>query len=264
MAARQPHNVLGQLQHVDLSVGVADVDRVRLVGVQQAVDALDKVGVVLEGARLGAPAIDGQRLVGQGLIDEVGHDTAVVQAHARAIGIEDAHDARLQAVVAVVGHRHCLGKALGLVVDAARADGVDVAPVALRLRVHLRVAVDLRGGGEEVARTLVLGQTQCVVGSQRADLERRDGMLQVVVGAGRGSEVQHGVERAIDVDVLADVVLDEAKALMPKQVGDVVHVASNEVVHADDGVTFGNEPVAQVRPQEAGGAGDEYTHDPLQ
>ena len=63
--------------------------------------------------------------------------------HARAVGVEDADDAGVEAVEPVVRHRHGLGEALGLVVHAAGADRVDVAPVGLGLRVDLGVAVDL-------------------------------------------------------------------------------------------------------------------------
>jgi hypothetical protein len=60
-------------------------------------------------------------------------------------------------VVALVGHGERLGEALGLIVDAARADRVDVAPVRLRLGMDLWVAVDLAGRGEQEAGALVLG-----------------------------------------------------------------------------------------------------------
>jgi hypothetical protein len=54
-------------------------------------------------------------------------------------------------VLAAVVKRQALGGALPLVVAGALADGVDVAPVGLGLRVLERVAVDLGGGGEEEA-----------------------------------------------------------------------------------------------------------------
>ena len=46
-------------------------------------------------------------------------------------------------VIAVIRHRHRFGEALRLVVHAARADRVHVAPVGLLLRVHQRIAVHL-------------------------------------------------------------------------------------------------------------------------
>ena len=38
------------------------------------------------------------------------------------------------------------------------------------LRMHERVAVDFRGGGEQKPGALVLGQSQRLVGAQRTDL----------------------------------------------------------------------------------------------
>ena len=92
--------------------------------------------------------------------------------------------------VAVVGHDDRLGEALGLVVAAAEADRVDVAPVVLALRVLLGVAVDLAGAGQQVAGVLGLGQAERVVRAERADLERLDRILQIIDRAGRAGEVQ--------------------------------------------------------------------------
>ena len=92
----------------------------------------------------------------------------------RAVGVEDAHDPRLDPVVAVIGHRDRLGEPLGLVVAAARADRVDVAPVVFALGVDLGIAVDLGRAGQQEPRVLGLGQPERIVGAERADLERRD------------------------------------------------------------------------------------------
>ena len=87
-------------------------------------------------------------------------------------------------MLAVIGHRHRLGEALGLVVAAARADGVDVAPVFLRLRMHERVAVNFRGRGNQEARALFHGQAERFVCAKRADLERLDREIQIIHRAG--------------------------------------------------------------------------------
>ena len=160
----------------------------------------------------------------------------------------------------VIGHGHRLGEALGFVVDAAGAHRVHVPPVALGLRVDLRIAVDLGGRREQVARTLGLGQAQRLVGAQRADLERRDGLLQVVDRTRRAGKVENPVHRALDVDEAGDVVLDELEGRVADQVGDVVRRPGDEVVHPDHLVPLGDEPVAEMGAQEAGGAGDEDTH----
>ena len=177
---------LGQLPHRELA-RVADVHRIAPVALEQAVDAVDQVGHIAEGARLRAVAVDREGIAPQRLHDEVRHHAAVVRAHARAVGIEDPDDARVDSVIAMIGHRHRLGEALRLVVDAARPDRVHVAPVALRLRMDLRIAVDLGGGRDQEAGTLRLGQPERLVGAERADLERLDGLLEIVDRAGRAT-----------------------------------------------------------------------------
>ncbi len=149
----------------------------------QADDPFDEIVHVLHAPRLAPLAVDGEGFAGEGLLDKVRHHPAVVGAHPRAEGVEDAHDAGVHAVVAVVGHGDRLRVALGLVVDAADTDGVDVAPVTLVLGVDERVAVDLGGRGEHEAGPPCEGETQGVVGPHGADLEDRDGDALEVHGA---------------------------------------------------------------------------------
>ena len=109
------------------------------------------------------------------------------EPHARAERVEDPHDARVDAVSAVVGHRDRLGEALGLVVHAARPDRVDVAPVVLALGMDERIAVDLGGRGEQEARALRLGDAERVVGAERADLQASGSAARGSRRATRGS-----------------------------------------------------------------------------
>ncbi len=176
---------------------------------------------------------------------------AVVRAHARAVGVEDADDRGVDALLAVVGHRQRLGVALGLVVDAARADRVDVAPVGLRLRVDLRVAVDLGGRGGEEAGAVVLGQAERVVRAVGADLERVQRQPQVVDRARRGGEVVDEVDRLVDEERLDDVPVQE-RELGHADVLDVEERAGLDVVDADHSVPASEELVTEVRAQETG------------
>ena len=116
---------------------------------------------------------------------KVGIAPTIGGAHAGAVGVEDADDRGVDALLAVVGHGQGLGVALGLVIDAARADRVDVAPVALGLGVDLGVAVDLAGGGQQEPCPVGLGQPERVMGAVAADLERVQGQAQVVDRGGR-------------------------------------------------------------------------------
>ena len=186
----------------------------------------------------------------------VGHGAAVVDAHPRAVGVEDAHDLRVDAVIAVVGHGDGLGEPLRLVVHPPRADRVHVAPVGLLLGMLQGVAVDLRRGREHEPGVLRLGQPERLVRAERAHLQRRDRQLQVVDRAGRARPVEHHVHGAVDVDVVGDVVLDEQEIAV-RQVRHVRDVAGQEVVDADDRVAEVEERFRQVRSDEAGRTGDD-------
>ena len=59
----------------------------------------------------------------------------------------------------MIRHRHRLGEALGLVVDATRPNRVHIAPVRLGLGMLQWVAVDLRRRRKQVPGPLGLGQT---------------------------------------------------------------------------------------------------------
>ncbi len=239
---------------------VADVGGPGLVAHEQPVDTLHQVTHVAEGAGLAAVPIDGQGLTPQGLFDEIRHHPPIVDAHTRPVGVEDAHDAGVHAVGPVIGHGHGLREAFGLVVDAPGADGIHVAPVVLRLGMHQGVAVDLAGAGQEETGALGQGQPQRVVGAQAAHLQRLDGQFQVVHRAGRAGKVEHCVQIALNIDVIGHIVLDEMKALMTGQVGNVVCVACDQVVHRDHMMALLQQPIAEMASQKPGSAGDKNSH----
>ncbi len=236
---------------------IADVDRVVLLRQHQADDAVDEIADVAEAARLRAVAEHRDVLVGERLRDERRHGAAVTDAHARTIGVEDADDLGVDLVEAAVRHRHRFGEPLGFVVDAARPDRVDVAPVGFLLRMLERIAVDLGGRGDHERRALRLGEAERLVRAERADLQRRDRQLEVVDRAGRARPVQHVVHGAVDVDVVGDVVADELEIAIA-QVRDVGEVAGQQVVDADHREAAIEQLFRQVRSDEAGGAGDDY------
>src|SRR5439155_9275505 len=162
---------LGQLVESELT-GIAEVDRQVLAGFGQQDEPANEVVHVAEAARLAAVAEHSQWLALDGLSDKRRNRTPVARPHPWTVGIEDSCDRGIDALLCVVGHRHRLGVALGLVVDTARPDRVDVAPVRLRLGVHLRVAVDLTRGSEQKTGALELREPERVVRAVRAHLQR--------------------------------------------------------------------------------------------
>ena len=125
--------------------------------------------------------------------------------------IEDAHDARVQAARPVVGHRERFGTALGLVVTAARADGVHVSPVALGLRMDEWVAIHLRRRREHETGVVGARQLEQVECAERAHFQRLDRMCLVADRRRRRGQVQHHVHIAVHLEGSADVNLDEAE-----------------------------------------------------
>ena len=176
-----------------------------------------------------------------------------LRSHPWAVGVEDPHDRRVDALLPVVGHRERLGVPLRLVVYAAGPDRVHMPPVALRLRVHLRVAVDLARRREQEAGALELGETERVVRAVRADLERVQRQPHVVDRACQRGEVVDEVDRLLDLDVERDVVVAEVEGLVA-QVLDVRQRARLEVVDADHAVPALQQRLTEVRAEKPGPA----------
>ena len=120
-----------------------------------------------------------------------------------------------------------------------------------------RVAVAFAGAGDEVARTLVLRESECVVRAERSDFQRLDGELEVINRrCGRG-EVEDEVHVVGEKDEIRDVVLDEAEAFVAREMREVGDVARDEIVYTDDAVALGEKAVGEMRAEESGGTGDD-------
>ena len=143
---RQPDHLFGQLADGELA-GIAEVDRPdKTVGiVHHPEQPLDHVVHKAEGAGLAAVTEDRDVPSGERLHDEVADHPAVIGVHARSIGIEDAHHANVEFVLAVVIEEQGLCAALAFIVAGAQPDTVDVTPVIFGLGVHGGVPVDLGG-----------------------------------------------------------------------------------------------------------------------
>ncbi len=250
--AKKALDSLGKLKQSDL-VGIAEVDRLALIGEQQSIQAIDEIVDVAEAARLRAVAVHRERTPVTGLRKKSGDDTTVVELHAGAVGIEDARDGGAQAVLAVVGHGHGFGKALGFVVAAAGADGVDVAPVGFFLGMLEGIAIALAGRGEQEAGIVSPGDLKEVAGGGGAGLEGFDGVIEIVLGTGKGGEMENGVKMAGKRKGLADIALDEGKAGVAGKMGEIGGTTGDEVIEADNSMAFGQETIDEMGTNEAGG-----------
>ena len=248
----------GQFEHGELA-GVAEVHGADdLFLLHEADEAVDQVVDEAEGPGLGSLAVHGEVVALEGLDDEVGDDAPVVGEHAGAVGVEDADDADIDAVLAVVVKEEGLGGTLPLVVAGAQPDGVDVAPVGLGLGVDVGVSVDLGGGGLEDAGLHPLGEAEAVDRPDHGGLHGLDGVELVVRRGGRAGQVVDAVD--LELEGVDDVVPYELESGIPHEVPDVGLPPGEEVVEADDVVSLPDESVAEMGAEEAGPSGDQYTH----
>mmetsp|Transcript_6000 Transcript_6000/g.24330 ORF Transcript_6000/g.24330 Transcript_6000/m.24330 type:complete len:390 (+) Transcript_6000:49-1218(+) len=251
-------HLVRELQHGELA-GVADVDGAGVLGVHQRHQAFHQVGDVLERPSLGPVAVDGHGCALDGLLHEVAHHAAVVQRHARTVRVEDARDANLQPVFSVVVKRERLRAPLAFVVARSFADGVDVAPVLLGLRVLKRVAVHLGSAGQQETRLDALRQAEHVQRADHVGLDRLHRIELVVHGRGGARQVVHLV--ALQQDGLHDIVSDDLEVGLADVVLDVLLGAGEEVVQAHHVIAAGHQEVDQVRPDEAGAARHQHAVD---
>lgn len=250
-------HLLRQLADGEIT-GIAEVDRAGVIAVHQLDHALHQIIDVAEGTGLGAIAIDGKGFSAQGLNDEVAHHPAIVGEHAGPVGVEDAGDADLNAMDPMEIEAEGFSDALALDVAGADAVGVGRTSVALRLGVHLGIAADLTGGGEQQARADAAGEAEHVGGAQEAGLGGLDGVVLTVHEGGGAGQVPDAVD--LKANRFGDVVADQLKVGMADPAADVVHAAGEVVVEANHLLSCMHETIHQVGADEDGAAGDKVAH----
>ncbi len=98
------------------------------------------------------------------------------------------------------------------------------------------------------------------MGAERANLQGRDGVGQVIDRTGWTGKMQHIVDRAVDLDRLGDVVFDESERRVINKLCNVAPAAGQKVVHADDFVAITHESLAKVRPDEPRSPSNDCSH----
>ena len=87
-------------------------------------------------------------------------------------------------------------------------------------------------------------------------LENSSGLTEVLTGT---CEVQDVIHTARHEEIGRDIEVDEAEALVPHQVGDILGTPRQQVVHADHFEPFPNEVIAQMTSYESRATRDQHT-----
>src|SRR5262249_44965764 len=126
---------------------IADVDRSSKIvwRPHHPHHGLDQIIDVAEAPRLHTIAVDSDVLTSERLYDEIRNHSPIMLLHAPPRGIENPPHFDSKAMLTPIVEEQCLGAPLALIVARPRAHGINPAPIAFGLRMHLRVAIDLRG-----------------------------------------------------------------------------------------------------------------------
>ena len=218
-------------------------------------ECVDQVVAVLERARLRTVAENRDVLAVQGLHDEVGDDSAVLRMHPRPVRVEDAHHARIDVTRADRIRNQRLRDTLALVVAAADADRIDVAPVVLFLWMHDRVAIDLARRAVQHLRAVALRQLQAQQRAPDRGHSRQERLRLIMHRARRTRQVVDLVKLRLKSRVSRPQVgyigLDEREVLVLREAPHVRARPRIEVVNRDDPIALIQKPLTEVTSKKA-------------
>src|SRR6185503_12966069 len=150
------------------------------------------------------------------------------------------------------------GDALAFIVTGAGPDGIDVAPVALGLRMHRGVAIHLGGRCLKNPGSEALGQHQHIHGAHHVRFDGLDRIVLIVNRRSRAGQVVNLVY--VDEERLGHIVAERLELLVLEQVLDILPATGEEVIQAYDVVALCQEAFAEVGADEAGAAGHKDAH----
>ena len=259
---------LGQLAHAtrqvvdgDALLGADVVDLSRRAVIHEPGERADRVRHMAEATRLISVAMDLQRLLGKGPLDERRDDHPVLAALAWADRVEQADDDAVEVVLGVVREREELVHRFRVRIRPAllRRRPVDP-PVGLDERPLLAVvAVDLGGRGDQDALAEPVTVLEDDLGATQVRHERLHGLLDDQTDTHRRGEV---VDHVAFVDELVDDrpveygVHDEMKSVTIPEVLDVVERSGRKIVEHPYLVSFVEQQLREVRTDEPGAARD--------
>jgi len=109
--------------------------------------------------------------------------------HAGSIGVEDAGDLDLDAMLAVIIEKESLRTTLPLIVTGPRTYRIYVPSIRFRLRMDVRITVNFRGGSLKDWDSQAFRQPQHVDGSVDTGLSGRHGIILIMNWGSRARQI---------------------------------------------------------------------------
>ena len=103
--------------------------------------AIDQVAYIANAACNTTISINGQRLIEQCLGNEIRDHAAIIELTIGAVGIENAHNTRIELILPVVFHGQRFAKTLAFIITCTWPNRIDVAPVIFALWMHERISI---------------------------------------------------------------------------------------------------------------------------
>lgn len=137
--------------------------------------------------------------------------------------------------------------------------GLTLPPVAFRLRMLQRVAVDFRRGSLKYGRVVRLGQFQHVQRAEHTSFGRLDGVHALIRGrTGRTGQIVNFVNGFFDTQRLGNILMNKAKLRPRGQFADIFHPSRGIIIHAKNPMSLRNQTPAKVRPQKSRSTRNQY------
>jgi hypothetical protein len=114
------------------------------------------------------------------LHDEIADDASILGMHMRPVCIKNARHFDFDAMLAVVVKKQSFRTALPFVVTRPQAHGIDMAPVGLWLRMHLRITIDFARGGLQNFGLYAFGEPEHINAAMHRRLGGLDGIKLVM------------------------------------------------------------------------------------
>ena len=172
--------------------------------------------------------------------------------HAGTIRIEDADNTNIDFMLAVIVKEQCFSRAFAFIITGPHPDRIDIAMIVFRLWMHGRVAINFRCGGLENFRPGPLGQTQHIDRAMNAGFQRLDRIMLIVNRACRTGQIINLVN--LEKNRHGHIMANKLKIGIGEEMGDIIFLATEKIIHADHICALRQQRLAEVRPQKAGPA----------